>query len=214
MALLRLSSEGCLPARRALWQRAVVMFSLLSAAIAIPLFAAPWLIVDDAADAADAIIVLGGEAYPPNRTIHALELYRQRRAPVVVFTGGAPPGRPPETSSAQTALRAALARGLPPDAALLADGAQSTYDEAALVRDLVAARGWRSLIIVTDRYHTRRAIHTFRALIPEAHVTASAAPFLAPCADPWRCVARTWRYAASELAKMGFYRLYYGVPLI
>lgn len=213
MVLLRLSSEGCLPARRALWHQAVIVFSLLSAAIAIPLFAAPWLIIDDAADAADAIIVLGGEAYPPNRTIHALKLYRQRRALVVVFTGGAPPGRPPETSSARTALRAALTRGLPPDATLLADGAQSTYDEAALVRDLVASHEWRSLIIVTDPYHTRRALRTFRALIPEAHVTASAAPLLAPCADRWQCDARRWRYAASELVKMGFYRLFYGVPL-
>jgi len=186
---------------------------LLGALILIPLLVAPWLIVDDAADTADAIVVLGGEAYPPNRTIRALQLYNERRAPVVVFAGGALPGSSPDTSSAQVALRHALARGLPPDVALLADGAQSTYDEAALVRDLVAAHGWRSLMIVTDPYHTRRAVRTFRALIPEAQVTASAAPFLDPCADPWRCRARIWRYAASELVKMGFYRLHYGVPM-
>ncbi|ABU57439.1 YdcF family protein [Roseiflexus castenholzii] len=210
---LYLSSGRRLPTRRIPGYETLVALILVLAIITIPFLAAPWLIVDDAVDTADAIIVLGGEAYPPNRTIHALALYHQHRAPVVVFTGGAPPGRPPETSSAQVARRLALARGLPPDVALLADGAQSTYDEAVLVRELVAAHGWRSLMIVTDPYHTRRAVRTFRTLIPNAHVTASAAPFLSPCADPWRCGARIWRYAASELVKMGFYRLYYGVPL-
>lgn len=210
--VLRLPS-GRLSARRTPGSEMMIVLILVIAIVAIPFLAAPWLIIDDAADTADAIIVLGGEAYPPNRTIHALELYRQQRAPVVVFTGGAQPGRPSETSSAQVALRYAVTRGLPPDVTLLADGAQSTYDEATLVRDLVATYGWRSLVIVTDPYHTRRAVRTFRALIPEAHITASAAPFLAPCPDRWRCGARLWRYAASELVKMGFYRLYYDVPL-
>lgn len=211
--LLHLSPGHRLSVRRTPRYEILIALVLLSAVVVTPLLIAPWLIVDDATGTADAIVVLGGETYPPNRTIHALNLYNQRRAPVVVFAGGAPPGRPPETSSARVALRRALERGLPPDAVLLADGAQSTYDEATLVRDLTAAHGWRSLVIVTDPYHTRRALRTFRALIPEVHITMSAAPFLAPCADHWRCGVRTWRYAATELVKMGFYRLYYGVPL-
>jgi uncharacterized SAM-binding protein YcdF (DUF218 family) len=211
--VLHLLSGHRLSARRVPGYEMLIALILVIAVVALPFLAAPWLIIDDATDTADAIIVLGGEAYPPNRTIHALKLYNQRRAPVVVFAGGALPGRSPETSSAQVARRYALARGLPPNIALLADGAQSTYDEAVLVRELVVAHGWRSLMIVTDPYHTRRAVRTFRALIPEAHIAASAAPLLAPCTDRWRCGARIWRYAASELVKMGFYRLYYGVPL-
>jgi uncharacterized SAM-binding protein YcdF (DUF218 family) len=65
------------------------------AGMILPLLAAPWLVVNDAGGTADAIVVLGGEGYPPNRTIHALNLYNQRRAPVVVFTGGALPGQSP-----------------------------------------------------------------------------------------------------------------------
>ncbi len=186
---------------------------VLIASIVIPLIAVPWLIVEDAGETADAIVVLGGEAYPPNRTIHALNLYSQRRAPVVVFTGGALPGRPPETSSARVALRYALKHGLPAEVALVADTAQSTYDEATLARDLAARHGWRSLIIVTDPYHTRRAVRTFRAIIPDVQVTASVAPFLDPSSDPLSRGVRVWRYAAAELIKIAFYRLHYGIPL-
>ncbi len=213
MFLLRLAFDHRLAARRAPRYEIVVVPILLIAIILIPFLVTPWLVVDNAADTADAIVVLGGESPLPNRTIHALHLYGQQRAPVVVFAGGALPGKLPETSSAYTSLRQALARGLPPDAALVADGAQSTYDEAVLVRDLAVARGWRSLVIVTDPYHTRRAMHTFRAIIPDVRVTASAAPFLDSCADTWRCRMRVWRYAVSEMVKMSFYRLYYGIPL-
>ncbi len=186
---------------------------VLIAGMILPLLVAPWLIVDDAGETADAIVVLGGEAYPPNRTIHALNLYKQRRAPVVVFTGGALPGQPPEISSARVALRYALARGLPAEVALVVDTAQSTYDEATLVRELAAHHGWRSLIIVTDPYHTRRAVRTFRAIIPDVQVTASVAPFLDTFADPLSRGVRVWRYAAAELIKTVFYRLHYGIPL-
>ncbi|WP_448541147.1 YdcF family protein [Roseiflexus sp.] len=186
---------------------------VLIASLILPLLVAPWLIVDDAGETADAIVVLGGEAYPPNRTIHALNLYKQQRAPVVVFTGGALPGQPPEISSARVALRYALARGLPAEVALVVDTAQSTYDEATLVRDLAAHHGWRSLIIVTDPYHTRRAVRTFRAIIPDVQVTASVAPFLDTFADPLSRGVRVWRYATAELIKMSFYRLHYGIPL-
>jgi uncharacterized SAM-binding protein YcdF (DUF218 family) len=186
---------------------------VLIAGMILPLLVAPWLIVDDAGETADAIVVLGGEAYPPNRTIHALNLYKQRRAPVVVFTGGALPGQPPEISSARVALRYALARGLPAEVALVVDTAQSTYDEATLVRELAAHHGWRSLIIVTDPYHTRRAVRTFRAIIPDVQVTASVAPFLDTFADPLSRGVRVWRYATAELIKMSFYRLHYGIPL-
>jgi len=186
---------------------------VLIAGMILPLLVAPWLIVDDAGETADAIVVLGGEAYPPNRTIHALNLYKQQRAPVVVFTGGALPGQPPEISSARVALRYALARGLPAEVALVVDTAQSTYDEATLVRDLAAHHGWRSLIIVTDPYHTRRAVRTFRAIIPDVQGTASVAPFLDTFADPLSRGVRVWRYATAELIKMSFYRLHYGIPL-
>ncbi len=214
MFLLRLAFDHRLAARRAPRYEIVIVLILLIGIILIPFLVAPWLVVDNAADTADAIVVLGGESPLPNRTIHALHLYEQQRAPIVVFAGGALPGRSPETSSAYASLRQALARGLPTDVALVADGAQSTYDEAVLVRDLAIARGWRSLVIVTDPYHTRRAMRTFRAIIPEVHVTASVAPFLDSCVDTWRCRMRVWRYAASELVKMSFYRLYYGVPLL
>ncbi|NWG21331.1 MAG: YdcF family protein [Chloroflexi bacterium] len=179
--------------------------------ILIPLLAAPWLVVNDTLTPADAIVVLGGEGHPPNRTIQALALYRRGIAPVIVFAGGAPPGRPAEASSAYRSLQEALARGLSPSAALVVDNAQSTYDEAVLLHDLAARQGWTSLVVVTDPYHTRRSAQTFHTVIPEMRITVSAAPFLFTCADQFRCAVFTWRYASGELVKLVYYRTVYGV---
>lgn len=193
------------------WRVAVwLVFGIL--VLASPYSIAPWFVRDDPLATADAIIVLGGEARPPNRTIHALELYRRGVAPIVVFVGGALPNQPPELSSAYRSRREGLARGLPAGAALLVDGAQSTYDEATLVRDEAQRQGWRSLVVVTDPYHTRRSFQTFRAVIPEARITTSVAPFINPCTAQPRCTLFQWRYAASEAIKMIVYWVWYGVP--
>lgn len=191
--------------------KAIGIAWLIALPLLIPLLVAPWLVVDDALSPADAIVVLGGEGRPPNRTIQALALYRRGIAPVIVFAGGAPPGRPPEASSAYRSLREALARGLSPSATMVVDGAQSTHDEALLLRDLAVRQGWTSLVIVTDPYHTRRSAQTFRTVIPETRITVSAAPFLFTCADQLRCVVFTWRYALGELVKLVYYGAVYGV---
>jgi len=46
----------------------------------------------------------------------------------------------------------------------------TTYAEALAVRRLALARGWRSLIVVTDPYHTRRARMIFRNVFRDAGV--------------------------------------------
>jgi uncharacterized SAM-binding protein YcdF (DUF218 family) len=67
-------------------------------------------------------------------------------------------------------------------------GARSTADEAGFAAVLVQRCGWRSLIVVTSPYHTRRAGWTFRRAIGDAtRVTtvASGAP-----SRPWRWWSR------------------------
>lgn len=213
MSLPHIASLTRRPAPRRRGPRFLIGGMLLFIVLAtFPWLVISWLIVDEAPAPVDVIVVLGGEGRMPNRTIHGLELYRQGIAPLVAFTGGAPAGRPAQASSAYRSLQEALARGLPSSAALLVDGAQSTYDEALQIRDLAAFHRWHSLLIVTDPYHTRRVRNTFRAVIPTVQLLVSAAPFIDPCGDPWRCLIFQWRYGTGEALKMIVYWVWHGVP--
>jgi uncharacterized SAM-binding protein YcdF (DUF218 family) len=110
---------------------------------------------------AQAIVVLGGDmtregvlsASSLRRALHGILLYRQGLAPHLVFLG-------PRTSSghSQSEARAALALecGIPPGAILTAQG-WTTRDEAEDVKALLAARGVRSILLVTGALHMGRA---------------------------------------------------------
>ncbi len=103
-------------------------------------------------------------------------------------------------------------KGVNQGAALIAPEAQSTYDEALNLRRLAQQRGWRSLIVVTDPVHTRRAVRTFSTLLPGVRVHVSAAP------DPRFEPGRWWRSehglvaVFNELLKLGFYGVEFGCP--
>lgn len=170
-----------------------------------------FLATEDAFSQADAIVVLGGEDGSFFRVRHAMELFNAGHAPVVVFSGGTLKDAGIACSSAQLSVEAAQQLGLPAEATVIADGAQSTYDEAVNIRRLARQRRWRSLILVTDLFHTRRAARTFRTLLPAITIYVSAAP------DPRYDASRWWQNEHSlvavfnEMIKLGFYWLKYGI---
>jgi uncharacterized SAM-binding protein YcdF (DUF218 family) len=168
----------------------------------------------DAFSQADAIVVLGGDGGNFFRVQHAVELFNEGYAPVVVFSGGTLKDAGIACSSAQLSLEAAQELGLPAGAAIIADGAQSTYDEAMNIRRLAQQHRWHSLIVVTDVFHTRRAARTFRTLLPDTTIYPSAAP------DPRYDTSRWWQNEHSlvavftEIIKLGFYWAKYGITPI
>ena len=163
----------------------------------------------DAFSQADAIVVLGGDV---DRVQHAVALFNEGCAPVVVFSGGISlKDAGLACSSAQLSLEAAQELGLPDGAAIIADGAQSTYDEAVNLRRLAQQHRWHSIIVVTDLFHTRRAARTFRTLLPDTTIYLSAAP------DPNVDASRWWQTEEglvavfNEVIKLGFYWARYGI---
>ena len=52
----------------------------------------------------------------------------------------------------------------------------STYEEALHSREIMQAHGWHSAILVTDPFHMRRAILTFRAAFEPTGLTVLASP--------------------------------------
>jgi uncharacterized SAM-binding protein YcdF (DUF218 family) len=192
----------------------LVLAAGLVLALVVALAAFAWgagrfLTVDGTLAPADAIVVLGGGV--PGRAHHAVDLFSQGYAPLVVFSGGTLENTGLACSSAQLSLEAAQALGLPPGAALLAPEAQSTYDEAVNLQQMAGERGWQRLIVVTDPFHTRRAARTFRSLLPGVAISISAAPN--PTCDPtrWWSSEDGLVTVVNESLKLGFYWLKYGI---
>ena len=176
------------------------------------MMAGRFLAVDDGISTSDAIVSLGGDYSEGfSRVRHSVDLFNDGYAPVVVLSGGTMAGAGLACSSAALSLEAAQELGLPPKAIIIAGEAQTTYDEAQNLADLVREQGWDSIIIVTDIFHTRRAAWTFRTFLPETTIYVSAAP------DPRYDPARWWDNEYSLLAvinetiKLFFYWFKYGI---
>jgi len=168
-----------------------------------------FLTVDEPLAPADAIVVLASD---PKRIQHAVNLYAQGYAPVVVFTDATYKDAGLACSSALLDVPAAQALGLPAGAVVITgDKVTSTYDEAAAVRAVVAERGWQQLIVVTDPFHTRRASATFRALIPDVAVAASATPDGEYDPQQWWRSEEGVMAAITEVGKLAFYWVAYGI---
>jgi len=160
---------------------------------------------------ADAIVVLGGDGPGFPRVRQAIALFNADYAPTVVFSGGTLEDAGIACSSARLSLEAARKLGLPDGAAVIVEGAQSTYDEAVNIRRLARQRSWRSIIIVTDLFHTRRAVRTFRSLLPNTTIYVSAASD--PRYDPghWWQSEHSLVVVFSEVIKLAFYWAKYGI---
>ncbi|MEX1021280.1 MAG: YdcF family protein [Litorilinea sp.] len=201
----RVTARGCLLIWLALHGVGVLVLLVLG------LNLGRWLDATARPAQVDAIVVLGGEGGRFPRTAHALALYHDGVAPVVVFSGGTLLSAGIACSSTALSVEAAHALGLPAAAIRVAGEAQSTFDEAVNVRILAQDAGWDSLVIVTDRFHTRRALQTFRAYFPEIQLFADAPADPVYDADRWWDNERSLIFAVNEAIKLGFYWLRYGI---
>lgn len=127
----------------------------------------------DSLRSADAIVALGGGVSPaaaprvyPNlhegadRLWHAARLYHAGVAPVVIVSGGNPPGRVAPTAPAMKTLMASW--NVPPDSVLLESKSNTTHGNAVYTARLCEKRGIDRVVLVTSASHMRRAVATFR----------------------------------------------------
>jgi uncharacterized SAM-binding protein YcdF (DUF218 family)/lysophospholipase L1-like esterase len=125
------------------------------------------LVHADTHGSADAIVVLGAGIVGPcepnlhamRRVMLAVRLWREQRAPILFFTGGAPTGLPCPVS--QVMARLAVDLGVPPDRVHVETRSQNTHENAVASRPLLDSLGARRLLIVTDRLHMNRATGVF-----------------------------------------------------
>ncbi len=111
---------------------------------------------------ADAIVVLGTREYSgwPSRPFgarldHALFLYEEGLAPVVIVAGGDPEGD--SYTEAAAGVRYLEHQGLPPDALLTVQG-NNTYENLAEVKALTKREGLETVLLVSERFHMLRSL--------------------------------------------------------
>jgi len=132
----------------------------------------------DRVEHADAIVPLGGifgpavpsagDGYVPNmgeaseRLEAGIALWQKKKAEWLVFTGGRIPWSRQTEVEGEASKRAAIACGVPADHVLVTSEVGNTADEARTVRDLMRARGWSTIILVTSAWHMPRAARLFQ----------------------------------------------------
>ena len=127
-------------------------------------FAGGKLVVEDPLEKSDAIIVLSDDNFYADRVTRAAELYRQGLGPVVVASGVR---LRPYAGISELMAHDLIERGVPKEHILgFPQDADDTREEALALKALVAQKNWKSVIIVTSNYHTRRARFIFGTVFP------------------------------------------------
>jgi len=160
-----------------------------------------WLVVSVPMEKADALIVLGGE--PQARPLEAARLYKKGVAPMVFVTG---------QGDASRNRQILIGAGVPSSKIVTEAAATTTYSNATLLKPLMDTEQVHSALIVTSPFHTRRALATFRKVMPNIQFGITEASI------------RWWgrpegrgdvnRFAAIEFLKTVEYWLIYGVSPI
>ncbi|WP_245177052.1 YdcF family protein [Geodermatophilus sp. DF01-2] len=164
-----------------------------------------WTARQDSRPASDAIVVLGSAQYngvPSSifeaRLEHALALYEQGVAPMVVTVGGKAAGDQfTEAASGRAYLAGA---GVSEDALLAVEEGVDTLESMRAVAAVFDERGWDSAVLVTDPWHAMRA----ERMAEDAGIAADSSPTRQGPAVQTR--ATQFRYILRETAAYLLYR--------
>lgn len=114
------------------------------------------------AQPADVIIVMGAAEYSgrPSPTLrarldHALQLWKQHYAPLIMTTGG--PGGDPIFTEADVGRSYLMDRGVPAPRIITESEGESTMYSISAAAEIMRRMGLNSCILVSDGYHVFRA---------------------------------------------------------
>lgn len=130
------------------------------------------LIRRDALAPADVVIALTGDARC-EREKYAAALYRQGLARKV-FVGGLPVAWGIHTGDA--AKRFLVQQGIPAADIIVLKDPWNTRLEADLLVQQMRQNGWRSALVVTDQFHSRRAMYTIEAVARDCQLSSQPLP--------------------------------------
>jgi uncharacterized SAM-binding protein YcdF (DUF218 family) len=185
------AQPGSRPAGSSLARRILFaqLIALLMALGVVP-FMGRLLYIEDQLERGDAILVLAGARTA--RWLEARDLLNGGYAQVILLSSG--PREWPELklerhgirlpAEGEVARNALIQLGVPADRVLILSGnPDNTAAEGAMLKEYASARGWRTVIVVTSKLHTRRAAFAMRRALAGA---------------PVRVVMRATRYDDDE----------------
>ncbi len=111
---------------------------------------------------ADVIVVLAGEE--TERVEHGVKLFKEgwSRKDRMILTGGPLVWK---YTWATLMQEHAVHLGMPKSAILLADKSKTTEEDAVFTKELMDKYGYKSCIIVTSPYHSKRALKVFKRVM-------------------------------------------------
>jgi uncharacterized SAM-binding protein YcdF (DUF218 family) len=181
---------------------AVLAFVLLVTSTALAIW---WNARQDSQPTSDAIVVLGSAQYngvPSSifeaRLEHAIVLYEDGVAPVIVTVGGKATGD--EFTEAEAGRDYLANAGIPDDALLAVPEGVDTLESMRVVSTAFEERGWNSAVLVTDPWHAMRA----ERMAQDAGIEAQSSPTRQGPAVETR--ATQFRYILRETAAYLLYR--------
>ncbi len=156
-------------------------------------FSAPILTFRDDGSRADVIIVPGGDGM--SRAEKAARLWKEGRSPYILATGDV---------DCLANKRIMIDGGVPPSAIFAECQSGSTWQNALFSAPLLQKLNAKSALVVTNWYHSRRAVASFRAACPLMHIGS------APVGGAHRGAgfprsAPDMEHVAMEYAKIGWY---------
>ena len=206
------------PRRRTALRRtlaALILLALAAAAVFV-VYGGRYLQHEDPLLKADAIFVLAGSRL--ERPLEAVDLFKEGYAPIVALS----PGRPERSellvrargirfpTDAELVRDVMVQMGIPAAAIHTPDGSvDNTAQEATLLRALIQARGWRRVIVITSKYHTRRAAFAFRRGLDGTGAQVIVRASRHDTSDParWWRLRADFRFVTAEWQKLIAYRL-------
>ena len=182
---------------------AVLAIVLLVSSTALAIW---WTARQDSRPRSDAIVVLGSAQYngvPSSifeaRLEHAMKLYEDGVAPVVVTVGGKKAGD--QFTEAEAGRDYLASAGLPSDALLAVPEGVDTLESMRVVGNAFGERGWRTAVLVTDPWHAMRA----ERMAEDSGIEAESSPTRQGPAVQTR--ATQFKYILRETAAYLLYRV-------
>ena len=164
-----------------------------------------WTARQDSRPGSDAIVVLGSAQYngvPSSifeaRLEHAIALYEDGVAPVIVTVGGKADGD--QFAEAEAGQQYLADAGIPDDALLAVPQGGDTLESIRAVSTAFTERGWSSAVLVSDPWHAMRA----ERMAEDAGLDAESSPTRQGPVVQTR--ATQFRYILRETAAYLLYR--------
>jgi uncharacterized SAM-binding protein YcdF (DUF218 family) len=124
---------------------------------------------------AEAIVVLGGATKSANqprstvdlseagdRVIYAAQLYRQKKAPRIILSGGRIDWRGSGSPESADMANVLISIGIPSEAIIQEPNSLNTYENAVNVKKILVSRGINKILLVTSALHMPRSVKIFQ----------------------------------------------------